>query len=149
MNRYPLWKNLLIAFTLVVAVVYTLPNFYGEVPAIQISPAKSTQKVDDALKGRVEQALKAANLITDGIFLDASTLKVRFADTDAQLKAKDLLQAQLGEDYVVALNLVSRSPAWLTAIGALPMYQVNSDKYTIRFPGQVQDRMSGRKAAGY
>ncbi len=122
MNRYPLWKNLLIAFTLVVAVVYTLPNFYGEAPAIQISPAKSTQKVDEALKGRVEQALKSANLATDGVFLDASTLKVRFADTDTQLKAKDLLQAQLGEDYVVALNLVSRSPGWLTAIGALPMY---------------------------
>ena len=122
MNRYPLWKNLLIAFTLVVAVVYTLPNFYGEVPAIQISPAKSTQKVDEGLKARVEQALKTANLATDGIFLDASTLKVRFADTDTQLKAKDLVQAQLGEDFVVALNLVSRSPAWLTAIGALPMY---------------------------
>ena len=122
MNRYPLWKNLLIAFTLVIGVVYTMPNFYGEVPAIQISPAKVTQKVDTALMNRVEQALQAGNIATGGVALDASSLKVRFADTDTQLKAKDLLATQLGDDFVVALNLVSRSPQWLTAIGALPMY---------------------------
>ncbi len=122
MNRYPLWKNLAIAFALLIGVVYTLPNFFGEVPAIQVSPIKSTQKVDTALMNRVEQAFKAGGIPNDGIFLDATTLKVRLPDADIQLKAKDLLQAQLGDDYVVALNLVSRSPQWLTAIGALPMY---------------------------
>src|SRR5471030_330208 len=122
MNRYPLWINLLVCFALLIGVVYTLPNFFGEVPAIQVSSTKSTQKVDAELQQRVEAALKAANIANDGIFLDAASLKVRFADTDTQLKAKDAVQTVLGEDFVVALNLLSRSPRWLTAIGALPMY---------------------------
>ena len=122
MNRYPLWIYLLIAFTLLIGIVYTVPNFFGEVPAIQISPAKSTQKIDTDLMNRVESALKAGKIASDGIFLDATSLKVRFADTDTQLKAKDVVQAQLGDDFVVALNLLSRTPRWLTAVGALPMY---------------------------
>jgi len=122
MNRYPLWLNLLVAFALLIGVVYTLPNFFGEVPAIQVSPSKSTQKVDADLQQRVEAALKSANIANDGIFLEPLSLKVRFADTDTQLKAKDAVQKVLGEDFVVALNLVSRSPRFLTSIGALPMY---------------------------
>jgi preprotein translocase subunit SecD len=122
MNRYPLWTYLLIAFTLLIGILYTVPNFFGEVPAIQISPAKSTQKIDTELMQRVEQALKAANIASDGIYLDATSLKVRFADTDTQYKARDVVQKQLGDDFVVALNLLSRSPRGLTAIGALPMY---------------------------
>ncbi len=122
MNRYPLWINLLICFTLVIGVVYTLPNFFGEVPAIQVSAVKSTVKVDADLQKRVEGALKAANIANDGVTLDAASLKVRFADTDTQLKAKDAVQKDLAEDFVVALNLVSRSPRALSAIGALPMY---------------------------
>jgi preprotein translocase subunit SecD len=122
MNRYPLWKYVLIGLSLLVAFVYTLPNFYGEVPAVQVSPVKATLKADEALLARVEEALGKAKLPANGIFLDSSSVKARFADTDTQLKAKDLLQAQLGEDYVVALNLLSNSPRWLAAIGALPMY---------------------------
>ena len=122
MNRYPLWINLLICFTLVIGVVYTLPNFFGEVPAIQVSAVKSTVKVDADLQKRVEGALKAANIANDGVTLDAASLKIRFADTDTQLKAKDAVQKDLAEDFVVALNLVSRSPRALSAIGALPMY---------------------------
>ncbi len=122
MNRYPLWKNLTVALALLVGLIYTLPNFYGEVPAIQVSPLKATQKIDTPLMSLVEEALKSGGIATDGVSLDANTLKVRFSDTDTQLKAKDLLQTRLGDDYVVALNLVSRSPGWLTAIGALPMY---------------------------
>ena len=122
MNRYPLWTNLLIGFTMLIGIVYTLPNFYGEVPAIQVSAAKSTQKVDADLQQRVEVALTAVNIANDGLFLDPVSLKVRFADTDTQLKAKDAVQKELGDDFVVALNLLSRSPRFLTAIGALPMY---------------------------
>jgi preprotein translocase subunit SecD len=122
MNRYPLWLNLLIGFALLIGIVYTLPNFFGEVPAIQVSPAKSTQKVDADLQQKVEGALKSANIANDGIFLEPTSLKVRFADTDTQLKAKDVVQNVLGDDFVVALNLVSRSPHFLTSIGALPMY---------------------------
>ena len=120
MNRYPLWKYIVIAIALVVAILYTLPNFFPEVPAVQVSAPKV--KVDTALLGTVEDALKAANVPYRGAVLDATGIKVRFADTDTQLKAKDVIQAKLGDNYIVALNLLSSSPAWLTSIGALPMY---------------------------
>src|SRR6185295_13109890 len=98
MNRYPLWTYLLIGFAMLIGVVYTLPNFFGEVPAIQISPAKSTLKVDTELQNRVQEALTASGIANDGIFLTPASLKVRFADTDTQYKARDVVQKQLGED---------------------------------------------------
>ncbi|MFN7086949.1 MAG: protein translocase subunit SecD [Burkholderiales bacterium] len=122
MNRYPLWKNILVIVSLVAGLLYTLPNFYGEAPAVQVSPLKHGLKADAALMTRVADLLKQDNLVPDGIFVDQTSVRARFRDTDAQIKAKDLLQARLGEDYVVALNLLSNSPHWLTAIGALPMY---------------------------
>ncbi|MCX7192483.1 MAG: protein translocase subunit SecD [Proteobacteria bacterium] len=122
MNRYPLWKNLLILAVLLAGLIYTLPNFYGESPAVQILPLRTSLKADLALLGRVESALKAASISPEMVTLDGNSIKARFADTDVQLKAKDLLKAQLGEDYVVALNLLPRSPGWLTSLHALPMY---------------------------
>ncbi len=122
MNRYPLWRYVIIGLSLVLGLVYTLPNFFGEVPAVQVSPLRATLKADTALMGRVEDILKNGNIAAAGIYLDPSSVKARFPDTDTQIKAKDLLQAQLGGDYVVALNLLSNSPRWLAAIGALPMY---------------------------
>ena len=122
MNRYSFWQYLLIAATLVLGLLYTVPNFFGEVPAVQVQPHRATLKADAALMGRVEDILKKGSLAPTGVFLDATSVKARFPDTDTQLKAKDLLQSQLGEDYVVALNLLSNSPRWLAAIGALPMY---------------------------
>jgi preprotein translocase subunit SecD len=120
MNRYSLWKYIVIVVALVVGVLYTLPNFFAEVPAVQISAPKV--KVDAALLGTVEDALKSANIPYRGAALDATGIKVRLADTDTQLKAKDAIQAKLGDNYIVALNLLSSSPQWLTSIGALPMY---------------------------
>jgi preprotein translocase subunit SecD len=120
MNRYSLWKYIVIAVALVVGIVYTLPNFFPEVPAVQISAPKV--KVDSAVLGLVEEALKAANIPFRGASLESTGVKVRFADTDTQLKAKDVIQAKLGDNYIVALNLLSASPSWLTSIGALPMY---------------------------
>ncbi|MDD5180646.1 MAG: protein translocase subunit SecD [Gallionellaceae bacterium] len=122
MNQYPLWKYLLIFAAFVLGLVYTLPNFYGESPAVQVLPLRANLKADAALLKRVEDALKAANLKLEAIALDATSVKARFNDTDSQLKAKDILQTQLGGDYVVALNLLSRSPQWLAGISALPMY---------------------------
>ncbi|MBS1217840.1 MAG: protein-export rane protein, SecD/SecF family, partial [Proteobacteria bacterium] len=122
MNRYPLWKYILIAAAVVVGLIYTLPNFYGEVPAVQVSPLRANLKADAALMGRIEDTFKKAGLVPEGVALDANSVKARFATTDNQLKAKDALQGALGDDYVVALNLLSRSPQWLTSIGALPMY---------------------------
>ena len=127
MNRYPLWKYLIVAFALVFGFIYTLPNFFGESPAVQVSSAKATLKVDSKTMERVESTLKSAGVDINGSFLDATGVKVRLKDTDSQLKAKDLLEKQFNPDatdpqYVVALNLLSSSPQWLTNLGALPMY---------------------------
>jgi preprotein translocase subunit SecD len=122
MNQYPLWKYLLILAALLAGLIYTLPNFFGESPAVQISPLRASLKADAALLGRVENILKTASLVPEMAELDGNSVKARFADTDNQLKAKDTLATQLGEDYVVALNLLPRSPHWLTKMNALPMY---------------------------
>lgn len=122
MNRFPLWKYVIIAIALVVAFIYTLPNFFGEVPAVQVSPARTTDRADLTLLESAENAVGAANLVHTGAELSGNTVKLRFADTDDQIKAKDVLEAALGERYTVALNLVPASPRWLSAIGALPMY---------------------------
>ena len=127
MNRYPLWKYVIVAFALLTGLVYTLPNFFGESPAVQVSSAKATLKTDLKTLERVEGALKAASVETNGIFLDTNGVKVRLKDEDTQLKAKDILEKQFNPDakdpqYVVALNLLSSSPQWLTRLHALPMY---------------------------
>ena len=127
MNRYPAWKYTLIVVVLLIAALYTLPNFFGEAPAVQISSSKSTVKVDTTTLAKVEQALKDASIAADAITLEAGSIKARFGNTDIQLKAKDAIQKALTPDaadpaYVVALNLLSRSPAWLTSLNANPMY---------------------------
>ena len=122
MNRYALWKYLIIAVSLLLGLLYTLPNFYGESPAVQISSLRVSANVDTALLQRVEDALKKASIETVGIFLEEGSIKARFTDTDIQIKAKDLLESTLGKEYIVALNLLPNSPQWLTNLGALPMY---------------------------
>ncbi|HWI36848.1 MAG TPA: protein translocase subunit SecD [Burkholderiales bacterium] len=127
MNRFPTWKYALIALVIAAAFLYTLPNFFGEAPAVQVSSAKSTVKIDPALVSRVEETLKKANVPFNGLLLDQYGVRVRFPDTDTQLRAKDVIDHALNPDandrvYSVALNLLSASPDWLTAIHALPMY---------------------------
>ena len=127
MNRYPVWKYAIMLVALLVAALYTLPNLFGESPAVQVSSTRSSVKIDSTTLARVEQALKDASIAADAIALDGVSIKARFADTDAQLKAKDAIQKALAPDaansaYVVALNLISRSPSWLTALHANPMY---------------------------
>jgi hypothetical protein len=127
MNRYPLWKNATVLIALVLGLLYTLPNFFGEVPAVQVASVKSTHKVDTKLLAQVEAALKAASIAPQGVSLDLNSVRVRLADTDTQLKARDAIEKALNPvpadaAYSVALNLVSNSPNWLTGINALPMY---------------------------
>lgn len=127
MNRYPVWKYAILVIALLVGVVYTLPNFFGEAPAVQVSSAKSTMKVDHAVLQKVESALSAASVKVNSLSLEGTSVRARFDTPDEQLKAKDVIQKALISDptdptYIVALNLVSRSPDWLTAIGAKPMY---------------------------
>jgi len=135
-NRYPTWGYALIALAVIAAFLYTLPNFFGESPAVQVSSARATVRVDSALMARVEEVLQKASIPHTGATLDPTGLRVRFADGDAQYKARDLIHSALNpgaapqatpEDdpkvsYVVALNLLPASPQWLSAIHALPMY---------------------------
>ena len=122
MNRFPLWLNILIGVIVLGGALYALPNLFGESPAVQVSAARPAGKVDAALLSRAEDALKQAGIALEAGFLDETSVKLRFADTDTQLKAKDVIERGLGEDYTVALNLISNSPRWLAAIGAKPMY---------------------------
>ncbi|MEX8517753.1 MAG: protein translocase subunit SecD [Leptothrix sp. (in: b-proteobacteria)] len=127
MNRYPWWKYLIIAIAVAVGLLYTLPNFFGEAPAVQVSSGKATVKVESNLVPRVQQALEGAGLKPDFVQLEGMSVRARFDDTDTQLKARDAIVKALNPDindpsYIVALNLVSRSPQWLSALHALPMY---------------------------
>lgn len=127
MNRYPLWKYAIIVVALLIGVLYTLPNFFGEDPAVQVASARSTVKVDESTRARVEQALAQAGIKPQSIVLDGASLKVRLDNTDTQLKAKDVIQRALSPDpndtpYVVALNLLSKTPPWMAALNAAPMY---------------------------
>ena len=127
MNRYPLWKYLIIVVTLLVGVIYTLPNLFGEAPAVQVSAGKATTKVEPATLARVEGALKAAGITSERLTLEGNSVWARFDTPDMQLKAKDVIEKAVNPDpsdpgYIVALNLVPRSPAWMAAINAKPMY---------------------------
>ncbi|WP_088282421.1 protein translocase subunit SecD [Ideonella sp. A 288] len=127
MNRYPWWKYLILGVALLIGLLYTLPNFYGEAPAVQVSSGKATVKLDPAMVTRVQDVLTKANIKADLVQMDGNSVKARFGDTDTQLKAKDAISKALNPDpndpsWIVALNLLSRSPAWLTSLHALPMY---------------------------
>ena len=127
MNRYPVWKYAILLVALIVGGLYALPNLFGESPAVQVSVAKTALKLDAAALTRVEAVLKSAGIAAETVALEGNSIKARFPDTDTQLKAKDAIQKALNPDetdpsYVVALNLLSRSPAWLTALHASPMY---------------------------
>ena len=123
----------MIAVILIVAAVYTLPNFYGESPAVQVSPGKATVKVTEQTLKTVEDALAAAQIKPNGVFFEQgaqqNSVRVRFAPTDGelQLRSRDVLEKALNPDpadpsYIVALNLVPNTPTWLLKINALPMY---------------------------
>ena len=127
MNRYPLWKYVTLVVAMLIGLIYTLPNFFGEAPAVQVSSAKATVKVDAALREQVEKALDTAGIKPDFVQLDGNSVRARFSDTDTQIKAKDAISKAVNRDpadpaYIVALNLLSRSPQWLTSLHAFPMY---------------------------
>ncbi len=152
MNRYPAWKYAILLIALLVGLVYTLPNFFGEAPAVQVSSAKSVVKVDASLVGRVEQALAAAGAGADFVQLEGTSVRARFADTDTQIKARDTIDRALNPEagnpsYIGALNLVSRSPQWLAAMRALPMYLGLDLRGGVHFLMQVDMRSALTKRA--
>ena len=152
MNRYSWWQYLILGLALVIGSLYTLPNFYGEAPAVQVSSGKATVKLDAAMVPRVEAALAQAGLKPDFVQLDGSSIKARFVDTDTQIKAKDAIQKALNPDpadpgWIVALNLLSRSPTWLTQVRALPMYLGLDLRGGVHFLMQVDMRAALTKKA--
>jgi preprotein translocase subunit SecD len=122
MIKFPVWKYLVIITGVIVGLLYTIPNFYGEVPAVQISSNSNNTTVDTNILSSVSDTLSQNGLQPTGEIFDGHTLKIKFSDTDAQLKARDIIQNQLGNNYIVALNLVSASPAWFGKISSAPMF---------------------------
>ncbi len=152
MNRYPWWKYAILAIALVVGALYTAPNFFGEAPAVQVSSGKATVKVEPALVGRVQAALTQAGLNADFVALEGLSVRARFVDTDTQIKAKDTIAKALNPDpsdasYIVALNLVSRSPQWLARLHALPMYLGLDLRGGVHFLMQVDMKAAVTKKA--
>jgi preprotein translocase subunit SecD len=122
MNQSARWKYLLILTAIVLSTFFVMPNFYGESPAIQIMPLKSGEKIDASLLQSIETILEKSEIQNTGLILESFHIKVKLKTAEEQLKAKSLIQKALGNQYVVALNLISNSPNWLSNIGALPMY---------------------------
>ena len=122
MNQFPLWKNIIILFTLILGGLFTLPNFFGESPAIQIMPSKAGEKIQFTTQSIVESNLQKNNIEVVGSIIEPTTIKFKFKSPEDQILAKTLSEEILGNDYVVALNLISNSPQWLSSFGALPMY---------------------------
>jgi preprotein translocase subunit SecD len=130
MNRYPLWKYILIAVALLFGVLYTVPNFFGQSPAVQIGSAKATVKVTSATMSTVEDILQKAGIRAEDVYYENTgtqgAVRARFANTDIQFKAKALLEKALNTDpsdptYSVAFNLLPNTPQWLQSLHAFPM----------------------------
>lgn len=122
MNRYPLWKYVVIVLALVFSTLYALPNLFGEAPALQISRSSSNGQINPNILTEIENALQKQKLSYQSLALEKNSIRIKFAHPEEQLKAKDVLEHRLGESYVIALNLLPNSPDWLTNIHALPMY---------------------------
>ena len=156
MNRYPIWKYLTVLVAVVIGLLYTLPNLYGESPAVQVSSAKATLKIDPATLDRVQGILRQANITNTGATFEQNgpvgTVRVRFASTDTQIQARDLIEKALNPNpaepaYTVALNLLPASPSWLSALGAHPMYLGLDLRGGVHFLLQVD--MQGALTARY
>jgi preprotein translocase subunit SecD len=145
MNKYPVWKYLLILAIVLVGAIYALPNLFGEYPAVQVSPTRTT-KIDAAVLARIEQTLKDAKLEYLGADIEEGSARVRFADTELQLKARERVARELGEGFTVALNLVPATPRWLDAISARPMYLGLDLRGGVHFLMQVDMRAVLKKS---
>jgi len=122
MNQFSSWKYFVIITTIILGIIYTIPNFFGESPAIQIMPTKAGEKIEVATLQIVENELKAAGIETIGTIVEQNNLKFKFQTAEQQIAAKSVSEKILGNEFVVALNLISNSPQWLSSFGALPMY---------------------------
>ena len=145
LNRYPLWKYLIIAAIVVPGFVYALPNLFGEDPGVQVAGTR-TVTVDTATLERMENALSAEGISWTAAGLEQSNARLRFKDTDTQLKARDVLQRELGDDYTVALTLLPSTPGWLASLGAAPMYLGLDLRGGVHFLMQVDTEAALKRA---
>lgn len=122
MNRYPIWKYLLIALIIVVAGLYALPNLYGETPAVQVSSSRQSQPVNETTEQAVAQALEEAGIRHQGMFIADGSLRVRLTNEEEQSKARDAIERKLGNGHIIALNLIANTPEWMSRLGANPMF---------------------------
>jgi preprotein translocase subunit SecD len=146
MNKYPIWKYVLIAFALVVSVIYATPNLFGEVPVVQVSGARASNKVDAGMQAGLEQAIKAGGIALAGSDAEDGQVRFRFADTDTQIKARDIIASKVPPGYVVALNLQSNTPKFLQALGAKPMYLGLDLRGGVHFLLQVDMKAAANKS---
>ncbi|MFV0576938.1 MAG: protein translocase subunit SecD [Vibrio sp.] len=120
LNRYPLWKYIMVAAIILISALYALPNIYGEDPAVQVTGARGAS-VDMSTLDSINTVLKEKNLEPQSSSLENGSVLIRFKDTDDQISARDIITQSVGKDFIVALNLAPATPAWLDAIGATPM----------------------------
>ncbi len=146
MNKYPIWKYVVIAVALVVSLVYAAPNLFGEVPVVQVSGARTATKVDDAMRADLEAAVKGAGIALAGVEVAEGHVSFRFADTDTQIKARDIIQPKVPAGYVVALNLQPATPHWLQALGSKPMYLGLDLRGGVHFLLQVDMKAAANKS---
>ncbi|QMT34705.1 protein translocase subunit SecD [Neisseria wadsworthii] len=145
MNRYPLWKYLLILATIILGVLYTIPNFFGETPAVQVSTNRQSIVINNQTENRIQTALQQAGIASDGMFIADNSLRVRFKDTDTQIKARDVIEKTLGDGYITALNLIPNSPDWMAKIKANPMFLGLDLRGGVHFTMQVDMKAAMQK----
>ena len=145
MNRYPLWKYLLVTAVLALGLLYTLPNFFGDTLAVQISTNRHSLAIDSQTEARVAQALKTAGIADDGMFIADGSLKVRFIDSQTQMKARSVIESALGEGYITALNQIANTPDWMAKIRANPMFLGLDLRGGVHFTMQVDMKAAMQK----
>ena len=146
MNKYPIWKYVLIGAALLVSLIFAAPNLFGEVPVVQVSGARASVKVEADLVTTLESAIKAGGIAIAGVEAADGQASFRFADTDTQIKARDIIQAKVPPGYVVALNLQPATPKWLQALGAKPMYLGLDLRGGVHFLLQVDMKAAANKS---
>ncbi|MDO4249459.1 MAG: protein translocase subunit SecD [Neisseria sp.] len=145
MNRYPLWKYLMVFASILLGLLYTLPNFFGETPAVQISTNRQSISINNETETRLLAALQQAGIQNDGAILADNSLRIRFSNTETQIKARDIIEQNLGDGYITALNLVPNSPEWMTKIRANPMFLGLDLRGGVHFTMQVDMKAAMQK----
>jgi preprotein translocase subunit SecD len=145
MNRYPLWKYLMVFASILLGLLYTLPNFFGETPAVQVSTNRQSISINNETETRLLAALKQAGVNSDGTILADNSLKIRFNNTETQIKARDVIEQSLGDGYITALNLVPNSPEWMAKLRANPMFLGLDLRGGVHFTMQVDMKAALQK----